>query len=80
MADVDGGQLFAGGLDLFHQFFCVVALELGVNQRHFVFTADDLRGHREHAFLTWVVHFHGQSVGGGGVGAKGGDAGEGQGQ
>ncbi|MNE96384.1 hypothetical protein D3C80_1945820 [compost metagenome] len=70
MADIDRGQLLTGGLDLFHQLLRVVTLELGIDQRHFVWAADNLGRDREYALFARVVHFQGQRISRIGEGAE----------
>ena len=50
MADINGGQRFAGRTDFIRQYLSIIFLKLGINQNHLIFAADDFRGNREDTF------------------------------
>ncbi|MNF95290.1 hypothetical protein D3C84_780350 [compost metagenome] len=55
VADVDGGQLFAAGSNLFHDLFGLGFAELRVHQDRVFFAADEYGRHRENRFFSRVV-------------------------
>ena len=64
MADINGGQRFAGRTDFIRQYLSIIFLKLGINQNHLIFAADDFRGNREDTFFAGVIHFQRQRCGG----------------